>query len=148
MPEDLYRLVYVSRNDITGDTGAVRREVDQILATSRRNNARAGVTGALMFNHGCFAQALEGPHDALQGVFERIQCDPRHSRVVVLAFEPVAQPAFAEWSMAYVGADPGALEEFSDLHLAGGLTTDPLAAERVFRLLHDHLREADYVRAS
>ena len=37
-----------------------------------------------MFNSGCFAQVLEGPHHAIQATFERIQCDERHSDVTVL----------------------------------------------------------------
>lgn len=68
---DLYRLVYYSRNTIMGLTEKIRASVDQILETSQRNNADVGVTGALMFTDGLFAQVLEGQRDAVETVFER-----------------------------------------------------------------------------
>ena len=98
----IFRLVYVSRNRLRGDPAAMEREVANILAVSRRNNVRAGVTGALLFSADCFAQTLEGRRDAVEAVFERIQCDPRHSNTVVLQLEPAAA-VFADWSMAYGG---------------------------------------------
>ena len=63
--------------------------VDAILAASQRNNAHAGVTGALMFTDGFFAQVLEGSMAAVEQVFERIQLDDRHSEVQLLSFAPV-----------------------------------------------------------
>ena len=56
MTAALYRLVYMSRNDITDE---IDTQIDDILETSRENNRLAEVTGALMFNTGCFAQVLE-----------------------------------------------------------------------------------------
>ncbi len=144
--DDLYRLVYLSNNDIVGEDAAVKREIEHILSTARRNNERVGVTGALMFNAGCFAQVLEGAHDAIQGVFERIQCDPRHSRVVVLSFEPAEVRGFADWSMAYVGTDRDALAEFSHIARESGHDGDALAGERLLDLLREHLLEAEGVQ--
>ena len=46
-----------------------------------------GVTGALIFNSGVFAQVLEGRRQIIEGDFERIQRDRRHADVHVLAFE-------------------------------------------------------------
>ena len=99
----LYRLVYVSRPALTGDEQQMEREVGRILDASRRNNPRAGVTGALLFSADCFAQTLEGGSAAVREVFERIQCDPRHRHSVVLETGPVDRRDFADWSMAYAG---------------------------------------------
>jgi hypothetical protein len=142
-PSDLYRLVYLSRNGLGGDAASVRNDIEQILAAARRNNARNGVTGALMFNAGRFAQVLEGAHDSIQATFERIQCDPRHSQVAVLAFEPAAQRSFGSWSMAYVGEKQSALDEFEDIRLDSGFEAAKLTGERVFELLREHLLEAE-----
>ena len=60
MTETLYRLVYFSRNLITGMPAEISAEIDSILASARRNNAPLGITGALIFNSGIFAQVLEG----------------------------------------------------------------------------------------
>ena len=54
----LYRLIYVSRNAMAGQARQLDEEIGRILASSRRNNARVGVTGALLFSADCFAQAL------------------------------------------------------------------------------------------
>ena len=100
---DLYRLIYYSANTIVGLEEEVTESVAQILRTSQRNNAAVGVSGALMFTDGLFAQILEGPRGAVETVFDRIQLDDRHGEVRLLAFEPVARRSFAHWSMAYTG---------------------------------------------
>ncbi len=104
MPDALYRLVYLSCNRIEGGERAIEREIAAILAKSRRNNAQRGITGALQFNAGYFAQVLEGPLTAIERTFERIQCDPRHDGVAILQVTPIARRAFPDWSMAFAGA--------------------------------------------
>ena len=105
----LHRVLYCSRNLIPGGagafSGAVAADVGRILAASRRNNARDGITGALLFSEGCFAQVLEGPLDAVESAFERIQCDGRHSDVTVLQSGPITARDFPDWSMAFTGPD-------------------------------------------
>ena len=99
----LYRLVYHSRNAILGLEEEVEGSVRQILDTSRRNNAVDGVTGALMFTDGLFAQILEGQRGQVERVFDRIQLDDRHTDVTLLSFEPVERRDFPTWTMAFVG---------------------------------------------
>lgn len=101
MSEDLFRIVYCSRKVAHEDDISLH----QILATSRRNNAACGVTGALLYSRGLFVQILEGSFDAVQSVFERIQVDLRHDDVVVIATESVTERLFAEWSMAAAEPD-------------------------------------------
>jgi hypothetical protein len=103
MSDPLFRLVYCSRNALTGPPETMQEEVEQILASSRRNNAPVGVTGALLFNRDWFAQALEGPQGAIESLFERILRYKRHGDVTILAFEPLEARSFANWSMAYAG---------------------------------------------
>ena len=103
---DLYRLVYTSRNHLEDGEDEQNASVAGILALSKRNNARVGVTGALLFNAGSFAQVLEGPRAAVEATFERIQRDPRHSDVSVLQCEPVTARGFPNWSMAFIGQSP------------------------------------------
>lgn len=96
----LIRISYLSSAAQGVDTG---REIEAILAASRRNNARSGVTGALIFNRGTFGQILEGPDEAVDETFARIEADPRHDRIEVLALKKVDARAFADWSMGFVG---------------------------------------------
>ncbi len=117
----LYRVLYCSRNSIPKASDVVAEDILAILAKSRRNNARDGVTGALLFSTGCFAQVLEGPVDAVETAFERIQCDERHSDVTVLQAGPIATRDFPDWSMGFAGS--GA----ADGPISVGLLHDALA---------------------
>ncbi len=101
----LHRILYCSRNSILGTSEDVAADIHKILAVSRVNNARDNVTGGLLFSTGCFAQVLEGPLDTIETIFERIQCDERHSNVVVLRSEPIKVRDFPAWSMAFTGSD-------------------------------------------
>lgn len=104
---NLFQIVYTSTNCILGSAEQVEAEIASILNTSRKNNQQAGITGALLFNGQGFAQVLEGPMEAVELTYERIQCDPRHSDVVLLANGLCSERTFSDWSMAY--ADPAAV---------------------------------------
>jgi hypothetical protein len=110
MDSDLHALCYFSRNRIMGPNGPDRAELAQILGSARHNNRQFGVTGALLFTEVYFAQILEGPLGPVETIFERIQCDLRHSDVTVLSFQPIAQRRFAGWAMAYAGLGDGEAE--------------------------------------
>ncbi|WP_161993780.1 BLUF domain-containing protein [Muricoccus nepalensis] len=135
----LHRLVYVSRNLLAGSPGETEAEVLGILAVSRRNNARVGITGALLFSTDCFAQVLEGPLAAVQATFERIQCDQRHTDTVVLSCEAVAGREFAGWSMAYAGPAAQGTERYATLTVPSPTGT---GSQRVLDLLQRVVRPA------
>lgn len=137
MSSSLYQLVYYSRNQIVGLPGAFDAEVGSILAVSRRNNAQAGITGALLFNAGCFAQVLEGPLDAIEATFERIQQDIRHGDVSLLAMEPIAQRNFANWAMGFVGRSEDNARRFAEVGLASGFDASRLDGARIHSILKD-----------
>jgi len=107
----MHRLVYYSANRIRGTHEQIRAHIDQILEVSRLNNRLVGLTGALMFSSGFFGQVIEGPQDAIEATFERIQQDTRHGDVSLLEFSAVGTRSFGDWSMAFVG---GADEAFAD----------------------------------
>jgi Sensors of blue-light using FAD len=147
MEKALYRLVYISRNEIIGDDAKIRHEIEQILASARVKNPQANITGALMFNAGSFAQVLEGEHDEIQGAFERIQCDPRHSHVMMLALEPVTKRDFSNWSMAYLGTDSIASTKFGDIAHDSEFDAALLKGDRILGLIKEHLHEAELTAA-
>lgn len=136
MTQPLYRLVYYSRNRMAGEPAALSAEIAGILAVSRRNNTAAGVTGALMFNAGVFAQLLEGPQAAVEATFERIQRDERHGEVSLLACEPVAAPAFPSWSMGFVGSSASDAALYAATTAAGGLDLARLTGDELVETLH------------
>jgi hypothetical protein len=105
MTQALFSLAYFSRNSIDGNAETMQDELAAILASARRKNALHGVTGALIFSDGCFAQVLEGAREDVEQVFETIQCDPRHSDVTIMHLHEVEERSFGAWSMAFGGID-------------------------------------------
>ena len=132
----LFRVFYRSQCVMTGSQKHIDAEVERILDVSRTANARAGLTGALMFNSSVFFQVLEGPSDQLEATFERICCDPRHNDIQLIEFNAVDSRAFTEWSMTRVDADPEIETLFAHAkgkHISHGTMTE--AAGRAVDLL-------------
>jgi hypothetical protein len=72
-----------------------------ILSTARRNNARDGITGALICREDLFIQLLEGPSDAVTSAFSRILRDDRHVDVTTLLTGDIEHRLFPQWSMRH-----------------------------------------------
>ncbi|KAB7646230.1 BLUF domain-containing protein [Polymorphobacter fuscus] len=70
-----------------------------ILLQARRNNARDGLTGALIVRGDLYLQLLEGPEPALLATFARIRRDNRHLAVRQLSLAAVEARLFPEWTM-------------------------------------------------
>jgi hypothetical protein len=132
---DLHRLVYYSRNRIQGTPAEVPAEMDAILASAQRNNSPINVTGALIFNAGIFAQVLEGTRHNIELTFERIQRDPRHGDVHVLAFEEVPNRGFPAWSMAFVGRSREGQNLFGHIGEITAFEAKRMEGERIFEIM-------------
>lgn len=132
---DLYRLVYTSLNQLEGSEGERATAVAEILETSKRNNGKVGVTGALLFNGGCFAQVLEGPRKAVETTFERIQRDRRHGEVSVLQCESVVARGFPNWSMAFVGHSRNGRAMWDAIASKTGFDPSRLEGDQLFATL-------------
>jgi hypothetical protein len=137
MNDDLHRLVYYSVNRIRGSSEEIAGSIAEILASSQANNARVGLTGALIFNAGIFAQVLEGRLGEIEKTFERIQRDVRHGDVQVLAFEQVAARGFPSWSMGFVGQSRHAEDILGQIGRDTGFEAKRLEGERIFQIMHD-----------
>lgn len=124
---DLRHLFYVSRSTAEPD------DLPRVLDSARRNNAQHGLTGALVYTGGHFAQVLEGPAAALERTMQAIEADPRHTALRRLIDGPLAERRFAQWAMALVDA-PGADDVLEDLLSADEVTPDRAArlCERLF----------------
>lgn len=76
-----------------------REEVEDILASSARNNPERMITGLLLYNGRNFLQLLEGEESALVALMTRIAHDSRHSGVSMLGRKEVAQRSCPDWAM-------------------------------------------------
>ena len=95
--EPLISLVYSS----VSTSQMNETDLGQLLAQSRENNSRAGVTGMLLYRGGRFIQVLEGAETTVSALVSRIEADRRHSAVRVLLREPLQRRQFADWTMGY-----------------------------------------------
>ena len=109
----IYRVLYCSRNCIDGTADRQLDQLRGILASSRRNNEAVGITGALLFTHGMFAQVLEGLLEQVESTLERVRKDMRHADVMVLESGFVDAREFPEWSMAFAGSTDPHFAEFA-----------------------------------
>ena len=140
----LYRVLYCSQNHLTGMPETYPGEIQGILATSRKNNARDGVTGGLLFSEGCFAQVLEGPLDMIEGAFERIQCDERHRKVTVLQSGSITARDFPDWSMAFTEADV-VDNPFAGLALSRAFSGQSSAGDDILSLMRKVIVREDWL---
>lgn len=85
-------------------------ELEDLLRVSRANNARAGVTGMLLYRGGNFMQVIEGERDAVEELYRRIEADPRHHTTTVLLRETIPERRFSGWSMGFRDLD-GAMDD-------------------------------------
>jgi hypothetical protein len=93
------QLIYSSRNTSAERGRAQLETLRSVLAVSQRNNLRDGLTGFLIFDRVHFFQILEGEADRIMATFNRIQKDPRHSEVTLMARREVRARSFPQWSM-------------------------------------------------
>lgn len=127
----LVQLIYISQP--TGPIGS--HELIQIVDSCRRNNEKSDITGMLAFSGEYFLQLIEGPEEAIAGTFGRIERDPRHAQIHVLARQCVAQRAFGTWNMGFAG-----INAFNDDLVTASLGTseidrDALGADKALALL-------------
>lgn len=103
----LFHIIYVS-SLVSSD----RETVAAILDVSARNNKRKNITGMLLQSEGNILQVLEGEKEVVLETYSKVQDDPRHYDIFVLADEEVTERHFALWSMGFKQLEP---EELASL---------------------------------
>ena len=94
----LVRLLYVSRA-LDPDASAA---TDSILAVAREHNMANGITGILCYGGGIYLQAIEGGRNQVNNLYAQIVSDKRHTDVVLLNYEEIAERRFGGWTMGQV----------------------------------------------
>jgi hypothetical protein len=110
---DLWNITYRSR-EITAFT---RSQLYRLLEQSRGKNARLEITGLLLYKGGHFLQAIEGPREAVERLYDSIEHDSRHEIIRLLASEAILRRRFPDWAMAFrdLNIDPKLATGFSGL---------------------------------
>lgn len=144
----LKRISYISKFS----RPLTHEEIDQLATDAAQRNRSLGVTGMLMSSGGIFYQVLEGPVDAVDGLFQKIAVDPRHEDVLVLSdHEEVEDRQFPSWAMKKVNLDEDALSRLEPIKaLLEAIVVQRDAMQRLMRvlsrsvwqeLMDDNLRE-------
>ncbi len=94
-----------------------------ILSTARRNNARDGITGALICRHDIYLQLLEGDGAAIHELYARIVPDDRHLDPHLLWTGEADTRLFPAWAMR---DDPARSWLWSPADVAKGAARDAL----------------------
>jgi hypothetical protein len=95
MPQQL--IVYIS--EYAGTLEDVDRQLANIRETSKRFNQDNQISGVLFFLNNRFMQVLEGETKALEKLLEKIEADPRHTRLTYLLRVPISERQLADWNM-------------------------------------------------
>lgn len=148
MPRDIHALIYVSHSNHALTESATSDIMRDILARSRTNNGKHGVTGALLFSESCFSQVLEGDQRAVETIFESIRGDPRHRDVTVLSSKPASGRHFPQWSMAYAGvsAGPAWMAKLEGIFVTPSLIDSDRLGDELVELITDLIRQQEQDR--
>lgn len=77
------------------------KELNLFLTSIRKQNIRLNVTGILFYHKGNVMQIIEGEHDTINDLFERIKIDNRHTDVVKVNNFKINKRSYPDWSMAF-----------------------------------------------
>lgn len=91
---NLTRLVYYSQRNPSESL-----QVQDLVSTCKRNNARMNVSGLLHYNGDHFLQVLEGGRVEVSALYHRIARDTRHTNIILLGCSDVRERMFPNWSM-------------------------------------------------
>ena len=95
--EEIRHVIYISK-----PTHFDHMVLEDILTKSRANNPAIGVTGNLIYHSDLFLQLLEGPHLAVNRLYETILADNRHTDIVKLRDETFNRRLFASWAILHL----------------------------------------------
>ncbi len=94
---DIFSIVYAS----SASRELEEAELQQILKKARSNNEQSGISGLLLYANGNFLQILEGEHDTVVRLVNRIEQDTRHHGIIRLMEFNASSRSFPDWKMGY-----------------------------------------------
>ena len=93
----MYYLIYIS--SATHEMN--HEELAEILDTARKANAKASITGMLLYKEGNFMQMLEGKKESVLKLYEKIKKAPRHKDVITVIERDEPIRSFPDWTMGF-----------------------------------------------
>jgi len=116
-----------------------KRNLLDLLHTSRGYNTIDNITGVLMHRDGYFLQIIEGEQDVIEDLFQRLNNDTRHKNIKMILDRSIESRLFSNWAMGCADFDE------PELSMLPGIRTD-LSNPEVIEDLIIHLPEiADFL---
>jgi hypothetical protein len=112
MTENIFQLVYIS----AANQEFTESDLQDLLEKARINNENLDVSGMLLFHQGSFIQALEGPKEAVENLYNKISEDKRHTESRVLFRGDLEERDFDTWSMGFYRSGQSAKENLEGFH--------------------------------
>ncbi len=107
---DLIELIYTSLARVDSDVS----DVQDILASSEKNNAAVSITGLLLFDGERYIQILEGMPSDVERLFDVIRDDSRHESLELIHKGGISSRSFKTWRMAYEALPKGLLDTLAE----------------------------------
>ncbi len=92
-----YQIVYYSE----ATKLFTEQEIIDLLTKANQYNSARGITGCLVYANNKFIQLLEGEHDKVVELYEKIKKDPRHNNILTVIEMSVSQKLFPNWGMGF-----------------------------------------------
>ena len=110
--EPTFQLLYISaaNHEFTED------ELGELLTQARVNNEKMNVSGMLLYHEGSFIQALEGPKEQVEEIYQKIGKDTRHTETRILFKGETRQRDFDGWSMGFYRSNQSSAENLEGFH--------------------------------
>lgn len=93
------QLVY--RSTTTNPAGNAADDIPAIVRDAAARNGIEGITGLLYSEAESFLQVIEGHHDSIEDLLERLEADHRHRNLRILTDRTIDEREFGDWTMAY-----------------------------------------------
>ena len=127
-------------------------DLELILASARRRNLEAGITGILLYYRGEFVQILEGRKKSVENVYEQfIGPDLQHTALNKVHQNTIQHRSFSEWSMGFIGkAEIESRMPLSVIGILMNLLTDEAKSKPLsmglngFVSIYNQLRKSPY----
>jgi hypothetical protein len=107
----LSHLVYVSNRT----PNCTQEEIENILASCKKNNPPLMVTGVLLYSETKFIQLVEGDAKVIMPLYDKIKKDPRHSSPIMISYGPIKEKSFPSWHMATKNISKNAVDYKTDI---------------------------------
>lgn len=142
------QLCYRSRINARNADRSLDKDIERILASARRHNTQAGITGALLLADGYYFQILEGPADAVDTTYRRIERDNRHVEPVLLRRRLTQTRLFSDCPMYFskMLSEPG--PRLPDLYRWHAEEPEAIGGEELVDMFSHLARNFDQRRAT